>query len=116
MTSELLIPKSGEVGVAIAFESPVGIWLETDSYVTRFLEISHEIESCVSMWFARVQRVLGRPGGLSQIVDLADHGSVVEVQGERRLVKMGVQMLVDFGRNSLDFGVLEIRVLDDRVN
>ena len=57
-----------------------------------------------------------RPGGLSQIVELAYHGSVVEVQGERRLVKMGMQMLVDFGRNSLDFGVLEIRVLDDRVN
>jgi hypothetical protein len=31
VTSKLLIPKSGEVGVAIAFESLVGIWLETDS-------------------------------------------------------------------------------------
>ncbi len=76
------------------------------------------------MWFAWIQRVLGklvrrihddRPGGLSQIVELAYHGSVVEVQGERRLVKMGMQMLVDFGWNSLDFGVYEIRVLDDRV-
>ncbi len=57
-----------------------------------------------------------RPGGLSQIVELAYHGSVVEVQGERRLVKMGMQMLIDFGQISLDFGVLEIRVLDDRVN
>jgi hypothetical protein len=29
---------------------------------------------------------------------------------------MDMQMLVDFGRNSLDFGVLEIRILDDCVN
>jgi hypothetical protein len=123
--SKSLIPKSGEVGVAIAFESLVGIWLETDSCVARFLEILHKIKSCISLWFAWIQRVLGelvhcihdvRPGGRSQIVELADHGSVVEVQGERRLVKMDMQMLVDFGRNSLDFGVLEIRILDDCVN
>ena len=125
MTSKLLIPKSGEVGVAIAFESLVGIWLEMESNVMRFLEILHKIESCVSMWFARIRRVLGklvhcihdvRPDGLSQIVELAYHGSVVEVQGERRLVKMGMQMLIDFGQNSLDFEVLEIRLLDDRVD
>ena len=125
MTSKLLIPKSGKVGFAIAFEPLVEIWLETDSHVTRFLEISHEIESCICMWFAQIRRVLCelvrhihdvRPGGLSQIVELANHGLVVEVQGEGRLVKMGMQMLADFGQNSLDFGVLEIRILDDRVD
>jgi hypothetical protein len=67
-----------------------------------------------SWCIARIHNV--RPGGLSQIVELADHGLVVKVHGERRLVKMSMQMLVDFGRNSLDFGVLEIRVLDDRVD
>jgi hypothetical protein len=50
--SELLVPKSGEVGVAITFKSLVGIWCEPESYVTSFLEISNEIESGVSMWFA----------------------------------------------------------------
>ena len=57
-----------------------------------------------------------RPGGLSQIVEFINHGPVVEIQGERSLVKMGMQMLVDFSRDSLDFGVLEIHVLDDRVD
>jgi hypothetical protein len=57
-----------------------------------------------------------RPGGLSQIVELADHGLVVEVQGERRLVQMGMHMLVDLSRNSLDFGIFQISVLDDPVN
>ena len=52
VTSELLVPKSGEVGVAITSESLVGIWCELESYVTSFLEISYEIESGVSMWLA----------------------------------------------------------------
>jgi len=99
VTSELLVPISGEVGVTITFESLFGIWCEPESYVTRFLEISYEIESGVSVWFAWICRVLGelvrsihdvRSGSLGQIVEFADHGSVVEVQGERRLVEMGM--------------------------
>ena len=50
--SKLLVPISGEVGIAITFESLFGIWCEPESYVTRFLEISYEIEGGVSMWFA----------------------------------------------------------------
>jgi hypothetical protein len=88
VTSELLVPKSGEVGVAIALESLFGIRSETDSDVARFLEIPHKIESCFSMWFARIQGVLGElmrsihdvwPGGLGQIVEFTNHGSVVEI-------------------------------------
>jgi hypothetical protein len=52
--SEFLVPKSGEVVVAIALESLVGIRSETDSDVTRFLEVPHKIESCFFMWFTRI--------------------------------------------------------------
>ena len=95
----MLVPISGEVGVAITFEPLFGIRCEPESYVTRFLEVSHEIESGVSMWFAWIGRVLGelvrsihdvRPGGLGQIVEFADHGLVVVVRRERRPVEMGM--------------------------
>jgi hypothetical protein len=42
------------------------------------------------------------PSGLGQIVEFTNHGSAVEVQRKRRLVKVGMQMLVDLGWYSLD--------------
>jgi hypothetical protein len=49
VSSELLVTSSGEVGIAIALKSFLGIGSETDSDIARFLEASNEIESCFSM-------------------------------------------------------------------
>jgi hypothetical protein len=52
VSSKLLVPSSGEVGIAIAIKSFLGVGSETDSNIARFLEVLYEIESYFSMWFA----------------------------------------------------------------
>ncbi len=113
--SKLLVPNSGEVGAAIAFKTFCTIRLKTGSDVMSLFQITNEIASCFSMRFPRVQRVLRelvcvihdvRSCSLSQIIEFANQGSVAEIQGEFRLIKMGMKVLVGLGRNGLDFRIL----------
>ncbi len=113
--SKLLVPSSGEVGVAIAFKTFCTIRLKPGSDVTSLFQITNKIASCFSMWFPRVWRVLcelvrgiNDVGlcSLSQIVEFANQGSVVKIQGVFRLIKMSMKVLVGLGRNGLDFGIL----------
>ena len=113
--SELLVPSSGEGGIAIAFKTFCTIRLKTGSDVTSLVQITNEIEICFSMRVPRVWRVLREllhgihdvgSCSLSQIVKFANQGSAVEIQGEFRLIKMGMKVLFGLGRNRLDFGIL----------
>ena len=45
VSSKLLVPSSGDVGIAIALESFFGFGSETDSDIARFLEVPNKIES-----------------------------------------------------------------------
>ncbi len=81
--SELLVPSSGEVCIAIVFKTFCTIRLKTGSDVMSLFQIMNEIASCFSMWFPRVWRVLCElvhgihdvgSCSLSQIVELAKSG------------------------------------------
>ena len=43
---------------------------------------------------------------LSQIVEFANQGSAVEIQGKFRNIKMDMKVLIGLGRNGFDFGIL----------
>ena len=53
---------------------------------------------------------------LTDVIEFADGRAVAHVEGVRWLVEMGVEMLLDLGRNSLDLGVVELGVVDVGVN
>ncbi len=76
-------------------------------------QITNEIASgspCGSRGFEECKLVHGIHDvglcSLSQIFEFANQGSVVEIQGEFRFIKMGMKVLVGLGRNGLDFGIL----------
>ena len=53
---------------------------------------------------------------LTDVIEFTDGRAVAHVEGIRWLVEMGVEMLLDFGRNSLDLCVVKLGVVDDGVN
>ena len=122
---QFFVPSSGEVGIATAIKSFLGIGSERDSNITRFLKVPNKIENCsFSMWFTWIQRVLSqlvrgihdfRPSGLGQIVEFTNHGSVIEVQCEGRFINMSMQMLVNLGWYSLYLETIEACIFIDGV-
>jgi hypothetical protein len=54
--------------------------------------------------------------GLSQIVELADHRLIVEVEIECRFFLEGMQMQGDLGWNKFGLGILDPDVFNDEIN
>ncbi len=57
-----------------------------------------------------------RPSSLSQIVELAHHGPIIEVKVECRFFLENMQMQRYLGWNRLGLGVLDPNIPNDRVN
>lgn len=85
---EALVPISGEIRVAVAFEALSWVWLELESVVTCLLQVAYQIQDCFPMRFPWVRLILGnlvhsvhdvRASSLSDVVELANGGPVVEV-------------------------------------
>ncbi len=85
-------PVPREISITIAFKSLFLVGLETNSQVTRFLEVSQQVQDCVAMWLPQVSGELGNlvhsihdiwASGLSQVVQLAHNRAVVEIKIKR---------------------------------
>ncbi len=53
---------------------------------------------------------------LTDVIEFADGRAVAHVKGVRRLVEMGMKVLLDLGRNLFDLGVIELGVVNDGVD
>ena len=53
---------------------------------------------------------------MSDVVEFANRGSVIQLESVGWLVEVGMKMLLDFGRDTLDLGVIDFCVGDDGVD
>ncbi len=77
------------------------------------------------MWLPRIRGVLGklmhrvhyfRATRLADVVELADRGTVVQLESVRGFVEVGMKMLLYFCRDALDLGVVDVGIGDDGVD
>ena len=90
--SKRLVPIPGEISITIALKTLLSVGLETNSNVSSLLQIAYQIKHGFSMRFPWVRRVLGElmscihdvgSGSLSEIIELADHRTIVEIEIEK---------------------------------
>ena len=105
-----LSPESQEVGITVALETLARIVPETKSKISCLHEITNKIHDCLTKGTTWIRCILGHLMGrihdvgarcLSQVVELPDGQSTIEVEIEGWLILECMQVELCFGRDRL---------------
>jgi hypothetical protein len=101
-----LVPIPRQISIAIALKTFLSVEFETNPKISSLLQIAYQVKNGFSMRFPWVRRVLGNlmscihdvaSGGLSEIVELANNRTMVEVKIERWCILEGKETLAGTG-------------------